>query len=90
MATVANRGDMLRRVESRGMRAARSEAVRRAAVRESFYAHLRQRRRRGVLWGIVAALIILAAWDVAGRLDEVVYNAVFPSPVLEARHEAMR
>ena len=33
------------------------------------------RRRVGLVWAIVAAITLLGAWDVAGRMDAVAYNA---------------
>jgi hypothetical protein len=33
-----------------------------------------QRRRVGFVWAILAAIVLLGAWDMAGRLDEVTYT----------------
>ncbi len=41
------------------------------------YRTIRKRRRRlGFAWAIVAAMTLLGAWDVAGRMDELAYNAL--------------
>jgi hypothetical protein len=37
----------------------------------------KQRRRLGFAWAILAAVTLLIAWDVAGRMDEVLYNRSF-------------
>jgi len=34
----------------------------------------RHQRRVGFVWAIFAAVVLLCAWDVAGRIDEVAYN----------------
>jgi hypothetical protein len=32
------------------------------------------RRRVGFVWAIFAAIVLLGAWDMAGRMDEVTYT----------------
>ena len=73
-----------------GRREQRNASRSRSSNRLTRFAELRQRRRRGALWFVLAAVAVFGAWDIAGRLDEVVYNGVFSSGALEARHEAMR
>ena len=34
----------------------------------------RHHRRVGFVWAIFAAVVLLCAWDVAGRIDDVAYN----------------
>jgi len=59
----------------------KTDADCRLPVRFGGYARHRtlrkQRRRLGFAWAILAAVTLLGAWDVAGRMDEVFYNHPF-------------
>jgi hypothetical protein len=47
--------------------------------RERFLARRERRRRQGLIWGVLAAVILFVAWDLACRVDEVPYNPRSPS-----------
>jgi hypothetical protein len=54
-----------------------SNKVRKSASHASYarYRTLRRHRRRlGFAWAILAAIALLSAWDLAGRMDEVAYT----------------
>ena len=90
MNTVATRIGIGQRGETPFVRRARNNVAAHALIRQTRLIDIRQRRRRGVLWVVLAALVVFSAWDKASRLDEEVYTATFPSRVLESHHAAMR
>jgi hypothetical protein len=34
----------------------------------------RGRRRKGVIWAVMACIALLVAWDASSRIDQVAYN----------------
>ena len=50
----------------------------RSSVRHDCYERYRtvrrHQRRVGFVWAIFAAVVLLCAWDVAGRIDDVAYT----------------
>lgn len=64
--------------EDRGMRVSKTCGVDGRRGQHDRYARYRtlrkHRRRLGFAWGIVAAITLLGAWDMAGRMDEVAYT----------------
>lgn len=47
----------------------------RLRVTAAFINARKRRRRRGVIWAIVAATALFSSWDIASRLDDGIYGA---------------